>query len=40
MKNLALGFVSLRPSQLQEHVCDARENEYLIWICDERIFIC
>ena len=30
MKNLALGFVSLRPAQLQEHVCDARENEYLI----------
>ena len=30
MKNLALGFVSLRPSQMQEHVCDARENEYLI----------
>ena len=30
MKNLALGFVSLRPAQLQEHVCDSRENEYLI----------
>ena len=30
MKNLALGFVSLRPTQMQEHVCDARENEYLI----------
>ena len=30
MKNLALGFVSLRPAQLQEHVCDAREDEYLI----------
>ena len=30
MKNLALGFVSLRPAQMQEHICDARENEYLI----------
>ena len=26
MKNLALGFVSLRPAQMQEHICDAREN--------------
>ena len=30
MKNLALGFVSLRPAQMQEHICDAREEEYLI----------
>ena len=30
MKNLALGFCSLRPVQLPEDVCDARENEYLI----------
>tara|TARA_B100001250_G_C19624122_1_gene710749 strand:+ start:138 stop:836 length:699 start_codon:yes stop_codon:yes gene_type:complete len=30
MKNLALGFSSLRPSHLPESVCDARENEYLL----------
>ena len=30
MKNLAIGFTSLRPSSLPEHVCDAREDEYLI----------
>jgi len=30
MKNLALGFCSLRPIQLSEEVNDARENEYLI----------
>jgi len=30
MKNLALGFCSLRPVQLPEDVCDAREKEYLI----------
>lgn len=30
MKNLALGFCSLRPVQLPKDVCDARENEYLI----------
>ena len=30
MKNLALGFTSLRPASLLENVCDAREDEYLI----------
>ena len=30
MRNLALGFTSLRPSSLPEKVCDAREDEYLI----------
>jgi hypothetical protein len=30
MKNLALGFCSLRPVQLSEEVNDARENEYFI----------
>ena len=30
MKNLALAFCSIRPTQLSEEVCDARENEYLI----------
>ena len=30
MRNLALGFTSLRPSSLPENVCDAREDEYLI----------
>jgi len=28
MKNLALAFCSIRPKQLREDVCDARENEY------------
>ena len=30
MKNLALAFCSIRPKQLPEEICDARENEYLI----------
>ena len=30
MRNLALGFTSLRPASLPENVCDAREDEYLI----------
>jgi len=30
MRNLALGFTSLRPASLTENVCDAREDEYLI----------
>ena len=30
MRNLTLGFTSLRPSSLPENVCDAREDEYLI----------
>jgi len=30
MKNLALGFCSIRPIQLPEQACDAREEEYLI----------
>jgi hypothetical protein len=30
MKNLALAFSSIRPSQLSEDVCDAREIEYLV----------
>jgi hypothetical protein len=30
MKNLALAFSSIRPSQLFEKVCDAREKEYLV----------
>jgi len=30
MKNLALAFCSIRPSQLSESVCDARESEYYI----------
>ena len=30
MRNLALGFTSLRPASLPEKVCDAREDEYLI----------
>jgi len=30
MKNLALAFCSIRPTQLSESVCDARENEYYI----------
>lgn len=30
MKNLALAFCSIRPAQLPEEVCNARENEYLI----------
>ena len=30
MRNLALAFCSIRPTQLSEEVCDARENEYLI----------
>ena len=30
MKNLALGFCSIRPVQLPEEACDAREEEYLI----------
>ena len=30
MRNLALGFTSLRPVSLTEKVCDAREDEYLI----------
>ena len=30
MKNLALVFCSVRPIQLPENVCDAREEEYLI----------
>ena len=29
-KHLALAFCSLRPSQLSEKICDAREQEYLI----------
>jgi hypothetical protein len=28
MKNLALAFCSIRPSHLNESICDARENEY------------
>lgn len=28
MKNLALAFCSIRPKQLSEEVCNARENEY------------
>jgi hypothetical protein len=30
MRNLALAFCSIRPTQLSEEVCDAREQEYLI----------
>jgi hypothetical protein len=30
MKNLALAFCSIRPSQLDESICDARESEYYI----------
>ena len=30
MRNLALGFTSLRPASLTENVSDAREDEYLI----------
>lgn len=33
MKNLALAFCSIRPTQLQEFVCDVREQEYLIYLC-------
>ena len=29
MKNLALAFCSIRPSQYPENVCDNREKEYL-----------
>jgi len=30
MRNLALAFCSIRPTQLSDQVCDAREHEYLI----------
>ena len=30
MKNLALAFCSLRPVQYPSHVCDVREQEYLL----------
>ena len=29
MKNLAIGFSSIRPVQISEEICDAREEEYL-----------
>ena len=29
MKNLAIGFSSIRPVQIPEEICDAREEEYL-----------
>ena len=30
MKNLAIGFASLRPHTLQEDICDIREREYFL----------
>ncbi len=32
MRNLAIGFSSIRPASLSEDVCDARENEYFLCI--------
>ena len=32
MKNIAIGFSSLRPASLSESICDAREREYLTCI--------